>query len=281
MASPIRPHTSAALQHLRRGVFAVSGVLALSLLAYLFVFVIAHTGDIHTKTLESESYNSRVVEPVDVEGPSEPLDAQGVDPINEVQTAAGVTLRKVTQLIQTVGIVSSVTLVILLLQGVSIAGGAGVVGVEKAVTASTWAVIVALVALPLGRIMPGVWWSGVFVQFDEMLAASALYSAGGAAAPGALTFWGVHAGLPALLLVGVAAVALRFHAGIESGVLVTHASQLDEKLEREIRQMKLGEMAQPRAVGALHQAIGEESKGESEPEEKAPPMSGSPPPRPI
>jgi hypothetical protein len=271
-----------ALQHLRRSVFVVAGVLALSLLAYLFVFMAAHMGDMHTKTLESQSYNSVVLPPVETEGPAGPISAPAEDPINEVQTASSVTLRKLTQLIQTIGVVSSITLVVLMLQGVSVAGGAGVVGVEKAVTACTWAVVVALVALPLGRIMPGVWWSGVFVQFDQMLESSELYRSGGSGAPGTLTFWGVHAGLPALLLVGVAAAALRFHSGIESGVLVTHASQLDEKLEKEIRQMKLGELAQPRAVGALHKAIGDEAApGEPVSEDPPSPMAGGAPPRPI
>jgi hypothetical protein len=58
------------------------------------------------------------------------------------------------------------------------------------------------------------------------------------------------------MLGALAVVVVRFRIGIEQGVIVTHASQLDEKLEREIRERKLGELSQPRAVGALNQAIG-------------------------
>ncbi|MBL0928456.1 MAG: hypothetical protein IBJ11_12530, partial [Phycisphaerales bacterium] len=177
--------------------------------------------------------------------------------VNEVPTSQALMLRRAAQLAQTIGVIAAVVLAVLMLQAVVIAGGAAVPGVEKAVTASTWALILALCVLPLGRLMPEVAFSGVFVSYDALERAADLFRAAAPGAPGPWMYYGVNLALPLLLIAGIAALVLRFHAGIEAGIIVTNLSELDERLEAEIRQMKFGNLESPRAMGALNRAIGD------------------------
>ncbi len=206
-------------------------------------------------------------------------------------------MRSFATIVQTVGIMAALMLMILLFQGVTISGGGGVPGVEMAVTAMSWGLVIGLLCLPLRGILPGVAYGGVFESYAALVEASEAYRAGLTNAPSGLEIYGLRLALPILLLAGLVAVVIRFYIGIERGILVTNISQLDEKLEREIRAMKLGALAMPRAVGALNQAIGETVLGpaavpmvvEPEPVEEAPPPrrsmkdppSGRPLKRPI
>ena len=255
MAYVPRPHTSAAFQHLRLWITAFAGVLAVALTAQILVWSFVHFTDVRTKELAPASGASAPV--VVASSPESGTLAadRGVDP-NTVQSAGDIKLRRIAALVQTVGVLSCLILMVLMMQGVSIAGGSNVPGLEMAVTASTWVLIISALSLPLGKLLPEVAYPGVFLSYESLVAESAAVRTTGS---GGFAFFGLHLFLPLLMIAGLAASVLRFRAGVEHGVIVTNVSQLDEKVENEIRSMKLGQLSSPRSVGALNQAIGDDA----------------------
>ncbi len=249
-----RPHTSAAFQHLRIWITAFAGVLALALLSQVLVWSFVHFTDVRVTQLGPGTGTSA---PVVVESALEETAggswAGAADP-NTVGSAGGVRLRRTAALVQTVGVVSVLILMVLMLQGVSVAGGSNVPGVEMAVSACTWTLVVGALALPLGGLLPEVAFPGVFVSYETLVRTSMDMRGSGT---GAFVFYGQHLVLPLLMIGGLAAAVIRFRVGVEHGVIVTSISQLDEKVENEIRSMKMGQLSSPRSVGALHSAIGE------------------------
>lgn len=262
MAYTPRPHVSAALQHLRFSIVLASVALGAALVAQVLIWSLVHFTDVRIARLEPHEQRTsfEVVESAAGKTDQTPvLREREVVPadVNAVPSAQDVTLRRASGIVQTVGVLSACLLCILLLQGVVIAGGANVPGVELAVTATTWGLIVCGLSLPVAEVIPGTIYPGVFASYESIVQTSMQVRDGAPGAPGDLSFYGMHLMLPIVLLLGLIACVLRFRAGIEHGVIVTNASQLDEKVEREIRSMKMGQLASPRAVGALNQAIGE------------------------
>jgi hypothetical protein len=228
-------------------------VLALALLAQVLVWSIVHFTDVRESRLGPGTGTSApVVVASTVEDAASVGD--GATDANTVLSAGGVRLQRTAALVQTVGVVSCLILVALMLQGVVIAGGSSVPGVEMAVTACTWTLVVVALALPLGGVLPEVAYPGVFVSYETLVMSSMGVRGGGS---GMLVFYGHHMVLPLLMIAGLGAAVIRFRVGVEHGVIVTNMSQLDEKVEHEIRSMKLGQLSTPRSVGALHSAIGE------------------------
>ncbi len=285
-----RPHISAALQHLRFGIAAAALVLSLSLVGQILIWSFVHFTEVRVVQLEDQPDDGRY-EVVRRAQPSrttvgtisgissgasvgasankeaastspDPAQARrnsaaepGVDP-NRVESATDRKLRHAASLAQTAGVISSVLLLLLMMQGVVIAGGGAVPGVEMAVTATSWSIVIALVCIPLGNLLPATPFSGVFVGYDTLVAQSEAYQTGRDGAPGAIGFYAMHVVLPVLLLIGVAAAVLRFRAGVERGVIATSVSEAHERIEREIRSRKnLGEMANSRAMGALNSTV--------------------------
>jgi len=211
------------------------------------------------------------------EPPAEPADA------NQVQSSGDIMLFRFSNLVRSVGVLSSVLLMVAMFQATVIAGGASIPGVEKAVSSSTWAILIALLCLPLGTLVPSFPYGGIFLTYEELVRSSIAYRDNWPGAPGALGFFGWHLIMPFIVMGGLLIVVLRFRAGVEAGVIVTNVSQLDEKLEQEIRSMKLGQLAAPRSMGALNSAIGDSGAGSETteaPMKKAAGAEGSTPPRP-
>jgi hypothetical protein len=156
------------------------------------------------------------------------------------------------------GVIAAVLLSLLMFQAIAIAGGGAVPGVERAVTAATLTHLVVLMCLPLGALLPELAFKGVFAAYPFIVAQSELIRTGGPGAPGAAGYYGQFFVLPATLLVGLIVVIIRFRAGVEAGIIVTSVSQLDERIEREIRAARLGQLSTPRAVGALNAAMGDQ-----------------------
>lgn len=281
-----RPHISAALQHLRFGIGAAAVVLALCLVGQVLVWSFVHFTDVRVTQLEAEPQKEqfdvvRRAQPsrttvgtisgvtsgasvgesgnrAATEQPAtqpRPIQAESVDP-NRVESASDRKLRQASALVQTLGIISAVLLLILMLQGVVVAGGGGVPGVEMAVTATTWAIVLVLLCVPLNNLIPATPFQGVFSGYDTLVAQSEGYRTKRVDAPGFIGLYGSNLVLPLLLLAGIAAAVLRFRAGVERGVIATSVSEAHERIEREIRSRKnLGEMANSRAMGALSTTV--------------------------
>jgi len=190
----------------------------------------------------------------------QPADQAGVD-VNVVKTLADLLLRRIAGLVQTIGIISALALGLLMFQGVVIAGGAQAPGVEYCVTASYWGLVIIGLCVPMSVLAPGSPFDGVFAPYSAVAAAADAFRTGSPTALGASGYFGMYLLLPVLTAFGAVACVLRFRAGVEEGVIVTSVSQLDEKIEREIRTSKWGAITSPRAMGALNKAIGDRPGG--------------------
>ncbi|HVZ94589.1 MAG TPA: hypothetical protein VG797_08765 [Phycisphaerales bacterium] len=305
MSTPARPHVSAALQHLRFGVTASAAALALALLGQVLLWCFVFFTDVRQTKIEphppeqsnavvthSRTEKGKKPEPA-VAVHEQPAEAQPppaepapqvasapttVDP-NVVPSENDARLRAASRVVQTAGIITAILLIVLMLEGVAVAGGGSVPGVEMAVTAATWAVLIGLLAVPLNGILTESAWGGVFVPYEQITRMSDAYRAG--SGDNALIFYGRFLLLPLLMIAGAAASALRFRGGVEAGVIATSISQLDEQLEKEIRSMKLGQTASPRASGALHQVIAPTMIQQSTPQPPPPVVAPQPAPAPV
>jgi len=256
-----RPHISSALQHLRFGVTAAAAALALALAAQVVVWSIVHYTEVRIESL-APSLPSDPLQVVRASTLKAALEAERhaaptapVDP-NQVPSAGDLILRRASSITQSLGVLCALLFAALVFQGVVIAAGSGIPGVEKTVTAGTWSMVILLLCLPLSSLLPSLPFTGVFVSYDHIVRASDAYRSSAPAAPGWLSFYGSNLLFPLALILAVTLVLARFRSGIEAGVIVTNMSQLDEKLEREIRAMNLGQLSQPRALGALQSALG-------------------------
>lgn len=256
---------SAALQHLRLGVTACAVALGLAIASQTVVWSMVHFTQVRTKQVDADAApdlrvvqadekKQRAPKAIEPAAPSQPARVE----VNTVAGEGDVVMRAMAGATQTLGVFAAILLSVLMFQSISIAGGGAVPGVERAVTAATLAHLIVLMCLPLGAVLPDLAFKGVFATYSSIVAQSELMRAGGPGAPGAAAYYGQYFVLPATLLVGLLVVILRFRAGIEAGVIVTAVSQLDERIEREIRAARLGQLSTPRAVGALNAAMGDQ-----------------------
>lgn len=295
MAKAPRPHISHALQHLRSGVYGAGGVLMVALLAQLVCWTVIHFGQpdttrleapagegqakvIHTLTKAELEAREQFESSTPLEEKDEPETAVAQGPsINEVPTGAGLVMRRLADVSQIVGIIASVALLVFMCQGVAVAGGGGVPGVEMVVTASTWSFVLASLAFPWAGVLPEVTFGGVLRSGEAMADGARAYAN---KETGAAAYFGLRVLLPFLMTGGAFACVLRFRAGVRRGIIVTHASMLDEQLEAELRKRKVGEGFTPRAVGALNTAIGEAPAEQAAPPPPTAPQASQPSPPP-
>jgi hypothetical protein len=173
-----------------------------------------------------------------------------------VLSDADATLHTVSDLAVTGGVMATVCLAIFCLVGTVVAAGQGTPGVEQASSATMWATLIGLAALPWHDVMASVPWGGVFGPYTEMAAMSDAVDAGKG---GVLTLHVHFMLMPLAVLAGAFIVLFRFRSGVEQGVIVTSVSELDERLDRELTSIRAKgvETGAARAVGALNRAIGE------------------------
>ncbi len=259
-----RPHLSAALSHLRFSIFVCAIALGLALGARAVLFAVVHFTDARTTQVgQSDAAPLRVVTtPPRAQTAGTPRNAQDISEappradVNQVPGENDLLLQRTSITAQWVGVMSALLLAALMFQAVMLAGAASIPGVECAVSSGTIVLIVVLCCLPLSGILPETPFRGVFIPYDRLVSESLLVRANDPSAPGAPSFFGAHLFMPVALMLALAVAVFRFRAGIEAGIIATSVSELDEKLEREIRSMKTGQLSTPRAVGALNMAIG-------------------------
>jgi hypothetical protein len=277
-----KPHVSAALAHLRPGVTCASMAVAICVIAQLLVFGFVHFTEVRyevpsAKATENVPQPLSVVPAVKIE-PRRDLHGAGAQPDTPTPPAHAEPrrlsqydrlLRMTSDMAAALGIASAVSLFMLIFLGVIVAGSASVPGVEKAVSACTWAMVLAIVCLPWRHLVPMAPFPGVFSGYTAMTDAAAGAKAG-SVSTGALL--GTYLVLPAAALVVGFMILARFRDGIAAGVIIQSVSELDLAIEREA-----GEIARrgisvsgPRAVGALNSAIGATPTFENEPPPRRP-----------
>lgn len=285
-------HTGAALRHLRLLVFVSAGVVGVSLLAQLLVWAFVHFTDLRWTEIEPELAPSpdrlvvrstgprprqaqtpppgapeqgdsgnaaRAQRPVG--GPAQARPVVEVDP-NRVPSPHDRNLRAAALFVQTAGGVGVVVLALMVFQGVLIAAGAGTPGVERAVTACSWTLAIALLCMPIQSVAAAWPFSGVFSSYDAMTAASDALQAGAEDAPSVASFYASFLFFPLLCFVALAIAVYRFATGIEASAVVTSVSEAEQRLEREMASIRIGNHAGGRTAGALSRAISVHSDDE-------------------
>lgn len=271
-----RPHVCSALQHLRSGVVVATLVLGICIGIHLLIWGFVHFTDVRwTQAEGAEPQQSLAV----VEGAVEPQTTivapppkgpkEGAD-ANLVPSTADRSMSLVVSLVDAIGIITSLVLVGLMRQTVSVAAGASVPGINKLVTASSWASVLALVSIPLGRLIQGYPLPGIFGGYASITTAHAAVTAGSIGAAG---YFAINLALPLVFAAGLAIIVFRYIQGVEEGVIATSVSDLDNKLAKEISGIKIGANSSPRAVGALNTAIGAGGdNGASQPQPQVDPV---------
>lgn len=293
-----KPHVSPALAQLRSGVTGLASFVCGAAVVQLLVFGFVHFTQVRWEKIEPRPVEQKlsvitrpatpiipapagvvslVRPPAKVHSQPSSASAQGapdVPPAAEaerapIQPALGaaptirtvslweVVLRRSSEAAVSVGVVSAVCLAIFTILGVVIAGGGAVPGVERATSSCMWAVALALFAVPWKDVLASVPFEGAFGSYGAMTAFSDAVEEGRGSA---VSLFAAHLLLPAVIVAASTIVALRFRSGVDAGIIVTDISELDEKLEQEmenIRKRGVTVGGVPRTVGALNAAIGD------------------------
>jgi hypothetical protein len=261
-----KPHISPAIARLRHGVTFSALVLALCAAVQMLVFGFTHFTTVRWEDAKVQPAPLAVVAPHAIAAVrAEPAPAVAPTPTPapkadvkppRVLSDADATLHTVSDLAVTGGVMATFCLAIFCLLGTVVAAGQGTPGVEQASSATMWATLIGLAALPWHDVMASVPWGGVFGPYGEMASMSDAVDAG----KGAVLTLHVHFMLmPLAVLAGAMVVLFRFRSGVAQGVIVTSVNELDERLERELTTIRSKgvETGAARSVGALNRAIGD------------------------
>lgn len=274
-----KPHVSKALSQLRYSVAIAALTVATCAALQLLVFGFAHFTSVRWEPAKPQNIVQELtVVPAADPGKTPPAaeaPAGGADPFSErgrkvrriAEVEAQLAMRvpsnwdavlgQFSVLASVGGVISAITLGVLLMLGVVIAGGGCVPGVEKTVNAATWAIVLGLVCVPWRDVMPSVPFSGAFGRYSDLTAASDAVNAGRGDA------LGLYAGylfLPTTAIAVALLVWFHFREGVDRGIIVTSISDLELTVEREMERVRTRGVAShvgPRSTGALNMAIGE------------------------
>jgi hypothetical protein len=170
-------------------------------------------------------------------------------------------LRASNMVVVTAGTFGCVLLALMVALGVVI--GANVAGVQRAVSAAMWAMLVAVAALPWSDFLTSVPWPGVFGSYASMTAMSAAVDAGTTTTA---HMAGIYLAMPVMALLLAGLVLARFRAGVADGVAMAQSSVIEQQLDQEmasIRERGVATTNVMRTVSALNQVVSESlgSKG--------------------
>ncbi len=298
-------HVSAAIAHLRFHVAILCTMIALAVLVQMMVFGFVHFTDARWENAEDASDAAKAQQLSVVATIAQPAPDPGEDVVDEsveprMQTLGRKTttleelesqknvvvlskwhfvMKQYSDLAVTIGVVAALGLAVPTFLGVVVGGGASVPGVEKAVTACTWSLMLALLALPWNDVFTSMPFAGLFGGFERMVSASEAVSAG---AGSSFMLFATYVLMP-LVGLGIAVlVATRFWAGVSRGVIVTSVSELDRAIDQEISGIRARGVSSnmgPRAVGMLNRAVGDQPAGPAikpprRREDDSPPVTG-------
>lgn len=232
---------SLALGRLRFSVLLSCWLIGLALLAQCVIWCLTSFTELRWDRTDTASTGAALVvkqdttpvvpsaldEVKDAAAPAEPVDANLLLTGYDRVFAMGARLARV---LVTAGMLA---LLPLLAVGVLLAAGSATPGVDKTVSAFTWAIIVAFLVLPLGEVIglsePG----GAFWSYEAVTAKIDAAAEAGAAHERLVGSIARYVLLPLAALCAVGMVGLRFDAGVEAGLMKKEDLTLDPTLEAE------------------------------------------------
>jgi hypothetical protein len=263
-----KQHVSAALAHLRHGVTGAAVVVLVCAIVQMLVFGFVHFTNVRWGPEPSQAQAQPVVISQNSGGTATWRDV--AVPTTKTQhnpaaisfprpiTAWDAGLHVASDMAVMGGVAGCMVLLLMTFMGVAVAGGASVPGVERAVSAATWAMLLGAACVPWRDFFASVPFPGVFGDYQAMIALSAAVDGGSGSE---LLLFTSYLFMPIAALIAAMLVLHRFRSGVEYGIIVTSVSELDERLEREmegIRSRGVTAAGASRAVGALNHAIGEQ-----------------------
>lgn len=286
-------HVAPALQGLRGWVVLSACVVAIASLVQLGTFVLVEFTSVRTTQVEAPPGPPRVVTAAPDTAPTKAAPAQAkittapapslaqgpmlasrpagqvsepVDP-NKVRSVTDRNLELFSNAASVAGVLGAAMLLACVSLGLVLATSASVPGVQHAVPAFAWSVVVFVMATPWSWLSvhgASAWLPGVLCGYDPLTrAADAERGLGGGA-------MAVFVLLPCCAAGLCVYIIHAFTTGLRPGLVIRHVSELEEAAEREmaeIRSRGVGTLqpGQMRVVGALHQVLGEAESPASEP----------------
>lgn len=269
-----KPHVSEAVHSLRTGVSVAAVLVALCAVVQMLVFGFTHFTEVRWERAEVPAavQSPTVVAKDDAKSPLSPVAKLKADIAAKTKAAAslpgaprpGMVLSKWDNTLGTysdgavvVGTICAILLALLAYQGVIV--GAQIPGIQHSVSASSWAICLMLLTLPWKSMIPSMPFNGIFSAYESLTAAVAANRAGQVPTVALLAQFLL---LPLATCVSALYVMVRFRLGVERGFIITAPSELDNALEREMRDLAKkgpGTAIMPRSIGALNTAIGDRS----------------------
>jgi len=154
--------------------------------------------------------------------------------------------------------------------GVLLAAGSATDGIDRAVSAFAWALLVGILALPTADLVGLPWQNGVFFSYDAMTA----QVDAGAKATG-IVFLGTYLLLPLTCVVGAALIGSRFGAGVQAGLMRKEDLAIDGTLEMEAGNVKASSLHGSRTAGAMESLMTTPGNGTAAPAPVPPPGPAS------
>ena len=157
-----------------------------------------------------------------------------------------------------------ILLVPLLGLGVVVAAGSATPGVEHTVSAFAWALMLAVLVLPVGAMIGTVPnWSS-FTSYDVMIAQVEAYGDRPASVQTFLAFYGRFLLIPVTGMLGCIVIGMRFSAGVEAACM-PREPVLDPELEAEVAKISTTSLhgTSGRTAGAMR-TIGTETESTAE-----------------
>lgn len=154
------------------------------------------------------------------------------------------------------GKLACMAMLLLLVVGVILSSGSALPGVEKTVSALTWAIVMALLTLPLGEVMELPWREGAFSSYVYMTEQIDLARDKTEGVGFTITFYARFLIYPAACVVMAVMVGMRFGAGTEAARL-PEEQKLDPELEKEAGGIQVSSLHGGRSAGALGRVVGD------------------------
>lgn len=267
MPSIHAPFVSIALSRLRRGVSLCCWMISLALITQLLIWCIATFMDVRHEMLPDKAATSLIVSAN--EAAKQAMTPAAMMPLNDGAVGAGGEaapevnrvwtkqdriMARASMLALGAGTLAMIVVLPLLMLGAMLAAGSATPGVERAVSAFMWSLLVALLVLPIGEMLGLPWHDGALMPYEHMTRQVDLVMGAGMNSWGGLTFYARFAVLPLACLVGVIMVGLRFSFGVSAGILPKEDMRLDPALEREAGNITPGSLHAGRAGAALKAA---------------------------
>ena len=259
---------SVALGRLKRGVLLCCWAVGLALMAQVAIWSLVTFTDVRWQQAlpaDGEAGRPMIVESdADAEAPA-PGSVFAQDPIVEprpeelgppiVPSRYDSMFRTGSSLLSGFGTIAVLALVPFIGLGVVLATSSATTGVEQAVSAFGWSIVVALLVMPVAQVLGLPWRDGALWSYDALTAHVDMLDnvVEKDKVQASIMFYARYLLLPLASVVGILLVGTRFSAGVEVGLEVAENLRLDPQLEQEAGNVQPGSLHGGRTAAAMRQ----------------------------